>query len=414
MKRSRLSILALLVVLTIEAVAQNDAILVQNKDSVAYRYTPITVPTTNPRMRKWRDAFVRYITDSATDNSFDKAIDFSVVPTIYYAPSTSLGLAVVANGLYRLDKSDRTLQPSTLSIFATASITGFYRVGVSGNNIFRGDNQRILYNAEFYSQPVAFWGVGYHSAMSNAQLNYLASRTIVEGRFLQRVVDELYVGVGVDFNYHFGNFTKRIGKGSYSSKAELLARLDGQGVDYNATGISLFAEYDRRDAISSPQRGFYLALEGKVRPKGMSNIGRTLWMARLTANYYQPLWRGAILAFDLQGEYNSAGTPWVYNANCSLRGYYAGRFNDLCAITLQAELRQTFFERFGVVAWGGAGNLFHDFRSFEWGSTLPTYGVGVRYIVKRGVTLRFDYGFGSRDHRGKLIHGAVFSLNEAF
>jgi hypothetical protein len=97
-----------------------------------------------------------------------------------------------------------------------------------------------------------------------------------------------------------------------------------------------------------------------------------------------------------------------------MRGYYAGRFNDLCAITLQAELRQTLFQRFGVVAWGGAGNLFHDFRSFEWMQTLPTYGVGIRYIVKRGVTLRFDYGFGSRDHRDKFIHGAVFSLNEAF
>ena len=409
-----MSILALLVVLTIDAVAQNDTILVQNKDSVAYRYTPISVPTTNPRMRKWRDAFVRYITDSATDNSFDKAIDFSVVPTIYYAPSTSLGLVVMANGLYRLDKSDRTLPPSNVSIFATASITGFYRVGVSGNNIFAGDNQRIIYNAEFYSQPIAFWGIDYDASMTNSPLNYLASRTIVEAKFLQRAASDLYVGVGADFNYHFARFDKRIGKGSYSSEAELLARLNGQGVNYNATGISLFVEYDSRDFIPSPQRGLYIAVEGKVRPKGMSNIGRTVWMGRVSANYYQRLWRGALLAFDLQGEYNSKGTPWVYNASCTLRGYYAGRFNDLCAITLQAELRQTLFERFGVVAWGGAGNLFHDFRSFEWGSTLPTYGVGVRYIVKRGVTLRFDYGFGSRDNRGKLIHGAVFSLNEAF
>ena len=414
MKLSRLSILALLVAFTIEAVAQNDTILVHNKDSVAYRYTPIITPKPKTRAKKWREAFVRYIIESATDNSFDRAIDFSFVPTIYYTPSTSLGLAVMANGLYRLDKSDRNLQPSNVAIFATASITGFYRVGVRGTNIFRGDNQRIIYNASFYSQPIAFWGIDYDAAMANAPLNYLASRTIVEAKFLQRATSDLYVGVGADFNYHFARFDKRIGKGSYSSEAELLARLNGQGVNYNATGISLFVEYDSRDFIPSPQRGLYLALEGKVRPKGMSNIGSTVWMGRFTANYYQRLWRGALLAFDLQGEYNSKGTPWVYNANCPLRGYYGGRFNDLCAISLQAELRQTFFKRFGVVAWGGAGNLFHDFRSFEWGSTLPTYGVGIRYIVKPGVTLRFDYGFGSRDHRGKLIHGAVFSLNEAF
>ena len=132
----------------------------------------------------------------------------------------------------------------------------------------------------------------------------------------------------------------------------------------------------------------------------------------------QRLWRGAILAFDLRGELNSKGTPWIYNASIggltSMRGYYDGRFNDLCAVTLQAELRQRIYRGFGAVAWGGAGNIFSTFGSFDWHETLPTYGVGLRYEVKRGLNIRFDYGFGGRDHRGKLIHGAVFSFNEAF
>jgi hypothetical protein len=105
-----------------------------------------------------------------------------------------------------------------------------------------------------------------------------------------------------------------------------------------------------------------------------------------------------------------------YNATLggTMRGYYAGRFNDLCAISLQAELRQQIFKRFGAVAWGGAGNVFHNFRTFAWSETLPTYGVGLRFELKKGVNLRLDYGFGSRDQRGKLIHGAVFAINEEF
>ena len=189
-------------------------------------------------------------------------------------------------------------------------------------------------------------------------------------------------------------------------------------IKYNATGISLFVEFDTRDAISNPQRGVYLGVQAKVRPKGMSNVVRTLWSGRLVLDYYQRLWRGAVLALDLRGEVNSKGTPWVYNASIggtsAMRGYYAGRFNDLCAITLQAELRQRIYKGFGAVAWGGAGNVFHTFRTFDWHKTLPTYGVGLRYEVKKGLNIRLDYGFGSRDHRGRLIHGAVFSFNEAF
>ncbi len=409
----RISAFALLVALCITAEAQNDSILVTGKDTVAYRYTPIENTATKKQSGDGWRKFVRYIAESNVDSSFERKVDMSFVPAIYYSPSTSAGLAVMAAGLYRLDKKNRNIPASDFSVYATASLTGFYRVGVKGNNIFKDDNQRIVYNAEFYSQPTYFWGVGYDAAVENSAIKYLASRCIVEGKFLQKITKGLYVGAGIDYNYHFGKFG-----GKYTSQEALMLRLGGEGVRYNAAGISLYIEYDTRNAISAPQRGVYLAVQGKVRPKGMNSVGQTLWSGRLVVDYYQRLWRGAVLALDLRGELNSKGTPWVYNASIGgtsvMRGYYAGRFNDLCAITLQAELRQSIYKGFGAVVWGGAGNVFSTFSSFDWGATLPTYGVGLRYGVKHGLNIRLDYGFGGKDSNGKLIHGAVFSFNEAF
>ena len=412
MKLSRIFILALLVVIAFEAVAQNDSILVTNKDTVAYRYTPLSV--TLPAKRTGWQRFVNYVVESELDRSFEKRVDMTFAPAIYYSPSTSVGLAVMAAGLYRLDKDNRSISPSNFSLYATASLTGFYRVGAKGVNIFRNDNHRLSYNVEFFSQPTSFWGVGYNDAVANSSLRYLASRVVVDLRFLQRVAKGLYVGVGADYNYHFGKF----GGKKYASEEDFLARLEGDRVVYNATGVSLFVEYDTRDVISNPQRGVYIGVQAKARPKGMNNVGRTLWYGRLSANYYQKLWKGAILALDLQAELNSKGTPWVYNASIggisAMRGYYGGRFNDLCAVTIQAELRQKIYKGFGAAAWGGAGNVFHTFAEFDWRETLPTYGIGLRYEVKRNLNIRLDYGFGRRDNDGKLIHGAVFSLNEAF
>ena len=408
----RIAISALLVSFCVVAVAQNDGILVAGKDTVAYRYTPMNTPA--KKSSSGRQRFADYIANSNSDQSFEKAVDLTFAPAIYYTPSTSLGFAVMAGGLYRIDKQNRNLPPSDFSVYASVSLTGYYRVGVKGNNIFRNDNQRIVYNAEFYSQPIAFWGVGYDAAMTHSSLRYLASRTIVDVRFLQRVTKGLFVGVGADYNYHFGRF----GGKRYASEEAFIERLDGERVKFNATGISLFVEFDTRDAISNPQRGVYLGVQAKVRPKGMSNIDHTLWYGRLSANYYQKLWWGAVLALDLQMTLNSRHTPWVYNASIgglsAMRGYYAGRFNDLCAITLQAELRQKIYKGLGATAWGGAGNVFASFREFDWRKPLPTYGVGLRYALKHNISLRLDYGFGSRDYRGKLIHGAVFSINESF
>ena len=412
----RIAIFVALALISLEAVAQQiDTILVENKDSVVYRYTPInTSSAPSTKKGKGWQRFVDYVADSATDQSFERKVDMTFVPSIYYTPSTSAGLVVMAAGRYRLDKQNRNIPASDFSVYATASLTGFYRVGANGVNIFRNDRQRIVYNAEFYSQPTSFWGVGYDAAMTNSSMRYLASRTIVDVRFLQRVAKGLFVGVGADFNYHFGRF----GREKYALEEDFVARLGGDRVAYAATGISLFVEFDTRDVISNPQRGVYVGVQAKVRPKGLGNVGETLWYGRLSANYYQKLWKGAVLALDLQGELNSKGTPWVYNASIggisAMRGYYSGRFNDLCAITLQAELRQHIYKGFGVAAWGGAGNVFHTFGEFDWRKTLPTYGVGLRYEIMNGVNVRLDYGFGRRDHRGKLIHGAVFSINEAF
>lgn len=411
----RIAIFAIFALFSSEVVAQNDTILVANKDSVVYRYTPIDTSTSKSSKKgKGWQRFVDYIADSATDQSFERKVDMTFVPSIYYTPSTSAGLLVMAAGRYRLDKENRNIPASDFSVYATASLTGFYRVGANGVNIFRNDRQRIIYNVEFFSQPTSFWGVGYDAAMTNSSMRYLASRTIVDARFLQRVAKGLFVGVGADFNYHFGKF----GAPKYAAESDFVARLGGDRVSYAATGISLFVEFDTRDVISNPQRGVYVGVQAKVRPKGLGNIDSTLWYGRLSANYYQKLWKGAVLAFDLQGELNSQGTPWVYNAYIggisAMRGYYAGRFNDLCAITLQAELRQHIYKGLGAAVWGGAGNVFRTFGEFDWRKTLPTYGIGLRYGVRRDMNLRLDYGFGGRDHRGKLIHGALFSINEAF
>lgn len=406
----RIIILALLLLCSAEVVAQNDSILVVGRDTIAYRYTPISAPRTFKRGEK----FIKYITESSIDRSFDKRVDFSFMPGLYYSQSTSLGLAFVATGLYRLDKKNRAISPSNFNISAAASITGFYRVALSGRTIFRDDRRRIIYNVDFSSMPTNFWGVGYDAGMENAELRYLASRAVVDGRFLQRVTKGLYIGVGADFSYLFSRF----GGKRYASQEEFMARLNGEKSSYTATGISLFVEYDSRNNIDAPQRGVYLSLQAKVRPRGLNSVGQTLWSGRLVADYYQRLWRGAVLAFDLRGEFNSEGTPWVYNATIggltSMRGYYAGRFNDLCAVTLQAELRQRLYKGLGATAWGGAGNVFHRFGDFDLSHTLPTYGVGLRYELKQGVNFRLDYGFGAKDSGGKLVHGAVFSLSEAF
>lgn len=399
----RIAIFVALMILPLVAGAKRMSIPVDGRDTLDYKYTPITItpvqPQSSPR------GFARYIYEMSIDRSFEQKIDFSVVPTIYYTPSTSVGLALAAVGLYRLDRQTRNIPPSRLSIYANVSITGHYRVGVTSENIFRENRNRLDCRVDVGALPTRFWGIGYDAAVSNVSTSYIANNYRIGLRYVHRFFKSLYVGSAASFDY----------VDSRKVKPEMEHLLDGRNPSIVATTLSLLAEYDSRDSKVSARRGIHLALRGDVRPEPLGNAHSTSYGASLTLDMFQPLWRDAVLAVDLYGEYNDGSTPWqlypTLGGASRMRGYYEGRFLDRNAVMVQAEVRQRLWKQFGVVAWGGAANLFSN--SFVWKNTLPSYGLGVRFELNPMVVVRLDYGFGSR-LSGGLVHGLVFSLGEAF
>ena len=405
--------------------AQTDSILVSNKDTIRYKYTPIDIPeeillavsgitteTTKNTQAQTKGAglrkFIDYVTASVTDESFEKKIDFSFLISPYYSNVTSFGLAAVARGWYRLDRHNRALPPSSITISAGGSIRGMYDVRVVNDNIFKGGKNRLTVNVGFCSMPTRFWGVGYETAVSNAYVEYVANRQQADVAYLRRIAKNIYIGMQLDFVYDF------CGR---DTGVNIIDRLDGERTSYLSTGVSLLAMYDSRNSSTSPTKGLYISLKGTMRPKPLGNIGTTLWRVTATADYFQRLWRGAVLAIDLYGEFNSRNTPWTLCARVGdthrMRGYYEGRFIDRNLVLAQAELRQNLWQRLGIAVWGGAGNVFGSVKDFAWRHTLPTYGVGLRWSIKNGATLRLDYGFGKRIN-GALTNGLIFSINESF
>ena len=405
--------LTLLSVCVEEASAQTDSVLVSGRDTIRYKYTPMEVPATvaadttavKPKKNNFIRRVIKYFAESSIDKSFDKKLDFTFVLGPYYSNSTSLGLGVLASGLYRIDRTNRQLPPSSFSVYVNASIIGMYKVGIESVNIFKDDRNRLFGQLSFMSMPTDFWGLGYYAAVHNPKTSYTANKYQIELKYLHRLFKNTYAGAKINFDHIDG---KRIKAPEY---------LNGQKSSYTATGLSLLVEYDSRDFIPNPSRGLYLSVSEMIRPRGLGNVGSTTWTTKVTADYYHKLWKGAILAVDLYGEFNSATTPWVFYAQMGgtqrMRGYYEGRFSDLNVIMAQVELRQRVWRRIGMTVWGGAGNVFQSFQEFEWGQTMPNYGVGLRWEFKNRVNVRFDFGMGRKVH-GKLMNGFLMSINEAF
>ncbi|MCH5329972.1 MAG: BamA/TamA family outer membrane protein [Alistipes sp.] len=345
-----------------------------------------------------------YFERSNIDRTFEKRMDFTFVGGPSYSSTTNLSLGLLAAGLYRTDRSDSLASRSDISLFANVSISGYYYVGISGNTFFNRDRHRLEFETGFRSRPSLWWGTGYEAAVNNAAATLTSKRYAADIRYKYRLAGRFHAGVSVGFD---------------SSRAYRLSRpeyLDGERGEYTAAELGIFAEYDSRDVVTQPFRGCCVSVAGVVLPSWMSNCGRTLWRAEITAAGYLPVWRGGVLAAEFYGRFSSRGTPWSLNSQLGggmrMRGYYEGRFNDLNMIEMQLEWRQRIWRRIGCVLWAGAGNVFGT-DGLMLRRTLPNYGAGLRWELKKRMNIRVDCGFGKKI-AGRRINGFIMSLNEAF
>lgn len=199
-----------------------------------------------------------------------------------------------------MDRTDSLTPPSDVSFFGNFSLSGFYMFGVSGNTLFNHNRSRVIYEVSFGSKPLEFWGIGYEAGRFNQSADYIRKQVKFDAGYLYEVWRHLYVGGSVLFSHTKGT--------DFDDRG--IDYLAGQKLHYTLSGIGMTLQYDSRDFIPAPERGTFLMVKQVIYPKGLGNSGKTLYKTTATADYYQRLWRGAVLATDIFGEFNSSGMPW--------------------------------------------------------------------------------------------------------
>lgn len=362
------------------------SIWAQNTDSVAKRSS-------------FFKKVYKYFEGANEDKTLTKKIDFSIIGGPHYSSDIKLGIGLVAAGLYRIDRTDLSIPPSNVSLFGDITTSGFYMIGVRGNTIIKSGKYRVDYNGYFFSMPSGYWGIGYINGTDRTPTSYKRLQNNIKVDFMYRVAKDTYIGANASFSYIAGK------------KFDDISYLNGEDETYINTGVGATILYDSRDFIPNAYKGYYVKLEYRFFPTFFGNHG-SFTRTELFMNYYHPLWKGAIMAYDLHGQINNGDVPWTQLAlmggSNRMRGYYEGRYRDRGLIELQGEIRQKVYGRSGVAAWVGAGNVFPSLSKFDFSHTLPNYGIGYRWEFKNRVNVRLDYGFGRNQS------GFIFNINEAF
>lgn len=345
---------------------------------------------------------VKAYLDDANKPHPAKKVDFSIIGGPSYSNDAKFGIGLVAAAVYRPDMADTTLMPSNVSLYGEVTTALLYMVGVRGNHIAPHDRFRINYNANLFSFPTKFWGIGYSRAIRSAnETDYKEFRVKLNGEFLYHFGHNFYAGPSAEFCYV-----------KAKDIDEHLFLWNNEPLSTTSTGIGIAAAWDTRDNLTAPTSGWYMRVEQKFYPRFIGNGNWNFSLTEVGINKYTHVWRGGILAGRLHGAVTYGHTPWgllpTVGGSYTMRGYYESRYRDKTEVDFTLELRQHVWRRSGIAVWVGVGAVEPSLGDIRWKNLLPNAGIGYRWEFKRNTNVRLDFGV------GKGMTGFVFNINEAF
>jgi hypothetical protein len=323
--------------------------------------------------------------------------DFVVVPIPISNPTLDTGLVAGAAYFYPQSEQQKALQP--------ASVTG--AAGMYTSN----DSRAIVLVQQNYWKEDLWRFTG---AIGQADLRL--SLLVPEGSSGDSAADWRLNGTFV-----FAKIARRLKGHWYGGiqtrfvDADQSIEIDTSGAGFNAgpdvrsAGVGLLGEYDSRDMPMNSFSGRHLQVDALINDEAIgSNTSYQSYSAAFRS--YHELTDSLVLAWDLQACKRSGSTPLWDACRLKLRGFSATDYLGKASASGQIEARWRMTKRWGLVGFAGAGTVSDSFSSISDHDTIPSYGVGIRFMVlaAKRINLRVDF---ARSDDSDAVH---ISVGEAF
>lgn len=186
---------------------------------------------------------------------------------------------------------------------------------------------------------------------------------------------------------HYIDFTQNLTLGGGTSNTGFVIDDESQ-----SAGLGLLFERDSRDIPTNAYTGSLLDIklvENQLTAINTSNYQSYAIRYRAYHHLAAPL----VLAYDLNACDRSGNFPLWDTCRLTLRGFSATRYLSKDSASAQIEARWKFYKKWGAVGFVGAGYVGNTFGGTFDNETVPSYGVGLRWMVSedKRINLRLDY-----------------------
>ena len=327
------------------------------------------------------------------------------VPIPIASPAIGSGVVLAGGYIFPFRKSDNVSPPSTVGAAVLITDNGSRAFALGGEFYLRQNTYHVTTIYFRGNLNYDFYGTGTVSGDAGIKLPLKQSGEIFSGEFLYNLGWKIFLGPRL----LAGNSTITLREASVT----VVPPPSDLGIQTALAGLGFRINRDTRPNRFYPTGGTLLDFSSLFFSTALGSR-YSFQSHRFTFNYYRSLGKKQVLAYNLFTCATAGHPPFygecIYGTNSQLRGYIAGQYIDRYMIATQLEYRRDLLWRFGMVAFGGLGEVAPSVGQFRYRNILPAGGGGIRFKLskKYNVNLRADIA------RGKDGHTFSMGIGEAF
>jgi hypothetical protein len=327
-----------------------------------------------------------------------------VLPVAINSPETKIGVGLLTALFFRTSHFDSTVRTSNIQTVFLYTQRRQVLLNLGGNIYFPKERYILKWQSVYSYFPDKFWGIGNNSSPDNKE-SYIYNQFYFNSQLMHKIYKRLYIGIIAEYQ----NVIKTIYDPNGIFYTQNIPGRNG----YVASGVGPLIAWDSRNNAFSPTKGEYIQLSYLNYNKYLGsryNFNGYL----IDARKYILSFSKNVFAMQVYGQFNNGNVPFRNMSTLGgpnlLRGYYMGRYRDKNAIIIQGEYRMPIYKRWGMVVFGGMGEVSDKLGSLSFRELKYSAGTGVRFALKpkERLNLRLDLAVGQKSS------GLYFYVSEAF
>jgi len=342
----------------------------------------------------------------AFHDSLDNAMDISdfllnkkgflVVPSIITEPAVgygALGAAVYFHSSYSAKKGP----PSMSGVLGGGTQNGTWMAGAFHVGYWKRDRIRYMGAIARTYVNIGYYGSGFIESLEDEPVNLNLDAWLLLQQIKFRVAET---------NFFIGG--RYLLLDTYNTFEVPVDIPEFEGTEFSSTlsEATVVLNYDSRNNVFSPNKGFFIELSGTYSDTLMGGDGLYGRLSSKLIGYF-PANDKLMVGIRHESTYSFGDIPFYARPIVVLRGAPLMKYQDNNTTVMEAEVNWNVYKRWNLVGFTGMGNAFSDFESFDKGKTVSSVGTGFRYLMARkfGLQMGMDFAKSTDDFAFYIVFG---------